>query len=152
MIREFCAQSLDPLVGTERFDFIADFGAQMPMNVIGSLLGIPEDGQENDSRSWRCGTPHRSRQADGCTDGLLAGGRLFETYIDWRAKHPSDDIMTELLNGGVRHETGTVRQLRCEEILVILTWWPAQAMKPRPGLSAGVRPRCSPNTPINGAN
>ena len=45
-IREYCAQSLDPLVGTDRFDFVADLGAQMPMKVISALLGIPEDDQE----------------------------------------------------------------------------------------------------------
>ena len=45
-IREFCARSLDPLVGAGRFDFIADLGAQMPMRVIGMLLGIPEQDQE----------------------------------------------------------------------------------------------------------
>src|SRR5262245_34466326 len=45
-IREFCARSLDPLVGTGRFDFVRDLGAQMPMRVIGMLLGIPEDDQE----------------------------------------------------------------------------------------------------------
>ena len=41
-IREFCVRSLDPLVGAGGFDFIADLGAQMPMRVIGMLLGIPE--------------------------------------------------------------------------------------------------------------
>jgi len=41
-IREFCARSLDPLVGSGGFDFIADLGAQMPMRTIGMLLGIPE--------------------------------------------------------------------------------------------------------------
>jgi len=45
-IREFCARSLDPLVGTDRFDFVADLGAQMPMRVIGMLLGVPEEFQE----------------------------------------------------------------------------------------------------------
>ena len=45
-IREFCAASLDPLVGAGRFDFVADLGAQMPMRVIGMLLGIPEEDQE----------------------------------------------------------------------------------------------------------
>src|SRR6516162_11468407 len=45
-IREFCARSLDPLVGTDRFDFVADLGAQMPMRVIGMLLGVPEEYQE----------------------------------------------------------------------------------------------------------
>ena len=45
-IREYCARCLDPLVGTGRFDFVNDLGAQMPMRVIGMLLGIPEDDQE----------------------------------------------------------------------------------------------------------
>ena len=44
-IRALCAQSLDPLVGAGGFDFIADLGAQMPMKVIGMLLGIPEQDQ-----------------------------------------------------------------------------------------------------------
>ena len=45
-VREFCAQSLDPLVGAGGFDFIRDLGAQMPMRTIGMLLGIPEQDQE----------------------------------------------------------------------------------------------------------
>src|SRR3989442_507217 len=45
-IREFCAHALDPLVGGDRFDFVADLGAQMPMRVIGMLLGIPEQDQQ----------------------------------------------------------------------------------------------------------
>ena len=46
MIREFCAQALDPLAGSGRFDFVKDLGAIMPMKVISMLLGIPEDDQE----------------------------------------------------------------------------------------------------------
>src|SRR3954463_11565212 len=45
-VREFCARSLDALVGSGGFDFIADLGAQMPMRTIGMLLGIPEEDQE----------------------------------------------------------------------------------------------------------
>ena len=45
-VRDFCARSLDPLVGAGRFDFIHDLGAQMPMRTIGYLLGIPENDQE----------------------------------------------------------------------------------------------------------
>ena len=45
-IREFCARSLDPLAGRDEFDLIADFGAEMPMRVIGMLFGIPEDDQQ----------------------------------------------------------------------------------------------------------
>ncbi len=45
-VRAFCAECLDPLVGAGGFDFIRDLGAQMPMRVIGMLLGIPEEDQE----------------------------------------------------------------------------------------------------------
>src|SRR5438270_13826631 len=45
-IREFCARSLDPLVDRGGFDFVTDLGAQMPMQVISMLLGIPESDQE----------------------------------------------------------------------------------------------------------
>jgi cytochrome P450 len=119
-IREFCAQSLDPLVGAGRFDFIHDFGAQMPMKVISSLLGIPENDQEmirdygNAQLRTEAGKPMSAAE-----HGMVTG-EVFEAYIDWRADHPSDDIMTELLNVEFTDETGTVRRLRREELLVYL--------------------------------
>ncbi len=120
-IREFCAQSLDPLIGAERFDFVADLGAQMPMKVISALLGIPEDDQEmirdhaNAQLRTEAGKP--MKQAEG---GAMVLGELFETYIDWRAEHPSDDIMTELLNAEFVDETGTTRRLTRQELLTYL--------------------------------
>jgi cytochrome P450 len=121
VIRDFCAQSLDPLLGAERFDFVADLGAQMPMKVISALLGIPEGDQEmirdhaNAQLRTEAGKP--MKQAEG---GAMVLGELFETYIDWRAEHPSDDIMTELLNAEFVDETGTARNLTREELLTYL--------------------------------
>ena len=63
-IREFCARSLDPLVGAGEFDFVADLGAQMPMRVIGMLLGIPEQDQEAVRDKRRPQPPHGGRAAD----------------------------------------------------------------------------------------
>jgi cytochrome P450 len=40
-IRTICAELLDPLVGAGGFDYLADFGAQLPSKVISSLLGVP---------------------------------------------------------------------------------------------------------------
>ena len=119
-IREFCAQSLDPLTGSGRFDFVADLGAQMPMKVISMLLGIPEDGQEairdraNAQLRTEAGKPMKAAE-----QGIVTGEH-FAAYIDWRAEHPSDDIMTELLNVEFEDETGTVRRLTREELLVYL--------------------------------
>jgi len=120
MIREFCAQCLDPLVSSGEFDFVADLGAQMPMKVISSLLGIPEDDQEyirdrgNAVLRTEAGKPMNASQHG------LSVGEQFEAYIEWRAEHPSDDIMTELLNVEFVDETGTARRLTRDEILVYL--------------------------------
>ena len=119
-IRAYCAEVLDPLVGNERFDFVADLGAKMPMRVIGMLLGIPEEDQEAirrqaDERIRRePGKPHRYR-ANHFTDD-----EFFGDYIDWRAEHPSDDLMTELLLVEFEDETGTVRRLTRGEILTFV--------------------------------
>jgi cytochrome P450 len=117
-IREYCARSLDPLIGTGRFDFVKDFGAQMPMRVIGMLLGIPEEDQEairdrsNETMRTEAGKPMKITQQGFDT------GEIFAQYIDWRAENPSDDIMTELLNVEFEDETGTTRRLTRDELLL----------------------------------
>lgn len=120
-IREFCSRSLDPLVGSGKFDFVADLGAQMPMRVIGMLLGVPEEDQEaardfaNAQLRTEAGQPMKAS-----TDGMVSGD-FFARYIDWRAAHPANDIMTELLNVEFEDETGTVRRLRRDELLIYVS-------------------------------
>jgi cytochrome P450 len=120
-IREFCARSLDPLVGTDRFDFVADLGAQMPMRVIGMLLGVPEEFQEaardraNANLRTEAGKP-----MDTSSEHMMQGD-FFGQFIDWRVEHPSDDIMTELLHVEFTDETGTVRRLRRDELLTYIS-------------------------------
>jgi cytochrome P450 len=119
-IREFCARALDPLVGAGGFDFIRDLGAQMPMRTIGMLLGIPETDQE----------AIRDRIDDGLrlTEGEMPDfeaeygsgfdqGNVFAEYIDWRAKHPSDDLMTQLLQAEYEDVDGQKKRLTRDEVL-----------------------------------
>jgi hypothetical protein len=42
---------------------------------------------------------------------------MFAEYIEWRAEHPSDDVMTQLLQAEFEDETGTTRRLTRAEIL-----------------------------------
>ena len=44
-IRALCVKLLDPLVGADGFDFVADIGSEVPMRVISMLVGIPESDQ-----------------------------------------------------------------------------------------------------------
>jgi len=119
-IREFCSRALEPLVDGGKFDFITDFGAIMPMQVISELLGIPEDDQVmirdhgNDQLRTEAGQPMKAAQ-----DGLVDGS-IFETYIDWRKDNPSDDIMTDLLNVEFTDEHGVTRKLTREELLIYI--------------------------------
>jgi cytochrome P450 len=117
-VREFCARSLDPLVGTGGFDFIRDLGAQMPMRTIGMLLGIPEQDQE----ALRDRIDEGLRLEEGTMPEMnLERGQdqseAFAEYIDWRAEHPSDDLMTELLQAEFEDAEGTRRRLTREELL-----------------------------------
>jgi len=118
-VRDYCVQALDRLVGRDHFDFVRDLGAQMPMRVIGMLLGIPEGDQAairdhvDASISTDPGEP--------INDLSALAGDIFAEYIDWRAEHPSDDLMTELLNVEFEDETGTVRRLGREEILTYVS-------------------------------
>ena len=119
-VREFCARSLDPLVEAGGFDFIADLGAQMPMRTIGMLLGIPESDQEalrdRIDEGLRL-TESEMPDFDASFGEGLSAGNGFEEYIEWRATHPSDDLMTNLLQAEFEDETGTVRNLTRQEVL-----------------------------------
>ena len=116
-VREFCARSLDPLVGSGRFDFIGDLGAQMPMRTIGMLLGIPEDDQEAIRDRIDSGM-HLSEGSmpDRDQSYSVTSGGDFEGYIEWRSTHPSDDLMTELLNAEFEDADGTTRKLSRTEV------------------------------------
>jgi cytochrome P450 len=119
-VREFCALSLDPLVGVGRFDFIEDLGAQMPMRTIGMLLGIPEQDQEAIRDRIDDGlrlTESSMPDFEARYDESISQGSVFEEYIEWRASHPSDDLMTELLQAEYEDENGTTRRLSRPEVL-----------------------------------
>jgi cytochrome P450 len=120
-VRAFCARTLDPLVGAGGFDFIRDLGAEMPMRTIGMLLGIPEADQE----ALRDRIDDTLRLDDGAMPDDVAANmaraqeqaQAFADYLDWRADHPSDDVMTELLRAEFDDEDGEHRCLTRDEVL-----------------------------------
>ena len=119
-VREFCRRSLDPLVGSGRFDFIKDLGAQMPMRTIGYLLGIPEQDQEAIRDQLDEGLRLEEGKEAGFTAGDISVGGMFEEYVEWRSEHPSDDLMTRLLNAEFEDETGAARTLTRQEVLTYI--------------------------------
>jgi len=116
-VRRYCIGCLDPLVGSDGFDIIAELGTMLPMRVIGMLLGIPEQ----DQVAVRNKTDENLRTKPGkpmvIVEDAEANGEMFADYIDWRAQHPSDDLMTVLLNAEFEDETGATRTLTRQEVL-----------------------------------
>jgi cytochrome P450 len=120
-IREYCIRSLDRLVGLESFEVMSEFANEVPMRVIGMLLGIPEADQE----AVREHVDAKLRTVPGqqmqVSEGALMDTALFSDYIEWRAEHPSDDLMTELINAEFEDEHGVRRTLTREEILTYVS-------------------------------
>lgn len=119
LVRGFCVRELDPLIGAGGFDFIADLGAMMPMRTIGYLLGIPE--QDQATIRDRGGA---YIELSDERDPAAVNAKLFEEsivvfaeYIEWRADHPSDDLMTDLLQAEIEEPDGTRRPLSRTEVL-----------------------------------
>ncbi len=116
-VRQFCVGCLDPLVGSKGFDIVAELGTVMPMRVIGMLLGIPEQDQiavrDKTDANLRTepGKPMAVKEAE------VANGDMFSDYVQWRAEHPSDDLMTQLLNAEFEDEQGVTRKLSRQEVL-----------------------------------
>ena len=116
-VRSFCARSLDPHVGSDGFDIIVELASVMPMRVIGMLLGIPEQ----DQVAVRNKTDANLRTVPGqpmeVKEENVATGDMFADYIAWRAEHPSDDLMTQLLTAEFEDEHGETRTLTRQEVL-----------------------------------
>ena len=77
------------------------------MRTIGMLLGIPEE----DQQAIRDHIDEGLRLDEGVmpeVDFTPQGqpDADYGAYIDWRAEHPSDDLMTELLTAEFTDETG----------------------------------------------
>jgi cytochrome P450 len=84
LVRELTVKVLEPLLDRDNFDFIDDIGRQLPMRVIGMLLGIPESDLQSvreitdaKMRTEELRRVHRvARQASGagCHDRVAPSG------------------------------------------------------------------------------
>ncbi len=122
--REFTIDALDPLVGDVGFDFIEHLGSWMPMRTIGTLLGIPEQ----DQSTMRDNTDKALALNSGTPQTRSTPGQKFEPpnlemiaeYVDWRAEHPANDLITDLITTEV-DEDGTTRRLTRDEVMTYIS-------------------------------
>jgi cytochrome P450 len=95
-IRELCAELLDPFVGSDRFDLVADFAADLPMRVIGALVGIPEEFQE-ELREDLDDTARLEKEEPPEEMALPSFGEPYRPFLEFRRRNPADDFLTALI-------------------------------------------------------
>jgi len=117
-IRAMCGRCLDHLAGEPQFDVMAEYATYVPMRVISMLLGIPETDQVAVRDRTDANLRTRPGEPMQVTAANIGHPDLFADYIAWRAEHPSDDLMTMLLNAEFEDETGMRRTLSREEVLM----------------------------------
>jgi cytochrome P450 len=119
-VRSFCAACLDPLVGGDRFDFVSDLGAELPMRTIGMLVGIPDTDQPSVRAHAHAVLRNKPGEPLTVRKDRYFDGDMFSDYVAWRATKPSDDLITELLNIEFADEAGVIRKLSADELKIFL--------------------------------
>jgi cytochrome P450 len=117
-IRALCAGFLDEFEGGSGFDYVADFGARLPVMVISALLGAPEE-DEAQLRAWTDATLHidpGEMMGDHASGIFSEIHNYWQAHIDERRRSPRDDIMSELMTAELDEGDGTTRHITDDEI------------------------------------
>ena len=103
-VLELTREHLDTALGSDSFDFIAEFAGKLPMDVISELMGVPVEDRAR-LRALADGVMHRE---DGVSDvpmaAIEASMELLVYYADMvaqRRKKPTDDLTTALLEAEI---------------------------------------------------
>jgi cytochrome P450 len=120
--RELCAQFLDPHSGGGTFDFVEDCAAKIPAMLIGALLGVPNEDQDQ-LRIW--GDLLMRYEPDGLSDEKSDAIKNLQAYmtamVQDRQRAPRDDMVSDLIAAELTREDGTTRRLEFGEVLAFFS-------------------------------
>ena len=127
-VRKLCRARFDAVAGSGGFDYLGDFAGAIPAMVIGQLLGIPAEDQEDLAR-WTDQFMHYDPDFDppGQVLGVRQMGPVrvagmkklvgyLEATIDARTRQPADDMISALLAAEVPRSDGGSRRLSRPEV------------------------------------
>jgi cytochrome P450 len=117
-VRDLAAGYLDEFRDADGFDYVADFGARLPVLVISALLGAPKE-DEAQLREWSDEGLHiepGERMGERTQELNRQVHAYWQAHIDERRKRPRDDIMSELIAAELDNGDGTTRHLTDDEL------------------------------------
>jgi cytochrome P450 len=121
-MRELCEHFLAGYRKGSSFDFLDDFAARIPAMVIGDLLGVPKDDQEQ-LRVWiddfmrydPAGFTESNAQAMNNLTGYM------EQMVTERRSEAQDDMVSDLLASEITLDDGSTRSLTHDEVMSFFT-------------------------------
>jgi len=113
-IRDVCVSLLDPFVGAGEFDYVQDFGAQLPSTVISMLLGVPAS--ERREVLHHIDTIFHIEPGVGMVNDISVRSQMWlMEYISEklaeRRLQPRDDLFTALVQAEIPDDAGGSRRL-----------------------------------------
>lgn len=117
-MRRRCAELLDPFRGEPGFDVVEDFSIQLPLSVIGELLGIPESlRQEVHHLADRLFTRDDSGTvSEDAANAQMELATLLYGLVVERRKNLGDDVISLLIRSEVTDDAGNSWHLSDEEL------------------------------------
>jgi cytochrome P450 len=121
-IRQLCDQFLPSLIEQGGGDFLDDFAARVPAMVIGALLGVPVEMQDQ-FRHWA--DLMMRYEPEGMSaeklDGMIKLRDYMVELVAERRAAPRDDMISDLLQAEITRRDGTRRRLDEAEVMAFFT-------------------------------
>ena len=118
-IRRIATAHLDALVGQTRFDVVQEFTARLPMDVISSMLGIPEADRRDVQRDSNMMLHREPGNPMPVKEAFRAQARLMKyltEQIEDRRRRPQDDLLTRLTQVEIDDDDGVRARLSDDDI------------------------------------
>ncbi|OSC39943.1 cytochrome P450 [Mycobacterium decipiens] len=120
--RQMVTEKIDKYLSAadpDRFDVVADFSGPFPVEVITTMLGVPERHAQQ-VRHWIDESLHREPgQVEVGQQGMQANidtAMLYYELVKQRRTKPRDDLFTRLINAEIEREDGQATKLDDIEI------------------------------------
>ncbi len=101
------------------FDLVGDFSALFPVEVITTMLGVPEEHRQN-VRIWLEisleRAPGKMSMSRAGLDAMTQTGLMYYSVIQQRRAEPRDDMISALIAAEVERDDGSVSRLDDVEI------------------------------------
>ncbi len=101
--RELCQRLIAGFIADGKADAAADYAQQIPVRVIGALLGVAED-RSDDFVGWVRGILEFAYDKDRRQEAVTAAATFLLAEIAKRKETPTNDLISDLINSEIEGE------------------------------------------------